>query len=69
MKRIICIATIRNEQTLNEVISILNKYKLDYEMVTEFRIKVDYNGYERALYDRLSDLFESLESHSIHYFY
>ena len=69
MKRIICIATIRNEQTLQDVISILNKYKLDYEMVTEFRIKVDYNGYEQALFNRLSDLFESLESHSIHYFY
>lgn len=69
MKRIICIATIRNEQTLNDVISILNKYKLDYEMVTPFRIKVDYNGFDHALFNRLSDLFESLESHSIHYFY
>ena len=69
MKRIICIATIRHEKTLSDVISILNKYKLDYEMLTEFRIKVDYNGYEQALFNRLSDLFESLESHSIHYFY
>lgn len=69
MKRIICIATIRNEKTLQDVIDILNKYNVAYEMVTEFRIKVDYNGYDRALYDRLSDLFESLESHSIHFFY
>lgn len=69
MKRIICVATILNEDKLQDVIHHLNKYHLDYEMITPFRIKVDYNGYEKQVFDYLDNLFDSLESHSIHYYY
>lgn len=69
MKRIICTATIRNEAVLKDVIDNLNKAGVDYEMLTKFRIKVDYNGFDPGTMNMIEDLFESLESHAIHYFY
>lgn len=69
MKRIICTATILNEETLKDVTSHLEKSGVDYVMLTKFKIKVDYNGYDPGTMTMISDLFESLDAHAIHYFY
>lgn len=69
MKRIICTATILKEETLKEVINHLEKAGVNYVMLTKFKIKVDYNGYDPGTMTMISDLFESLDAHAIHYFY
>lgn len=69
MKRVICTATIRNEATMKDVIDNLKKSGVDYTTPTQFKIKVDYNGFDPGTFNMITDLFESLESHTIHYFY
>lgn len=69
MKRIICTATIRNEAAMKEVIENLEKAGVEYEMLSHFKIKVQYNGYDPGTMNMITDLFESLETHTIHYFY
>lgn len=69
MKRIICTATIRDEATMQDVIANLKKAGVEYEMLSMFKIKVDYKGYDPGTMKMIEELFESLESHTIHYFY
>lgn len=69
MKRVICTATILNEATMQDVIHTLDKAGVDYSFPNKFKIKVDYNGYDPGTFNMITDLFESLDSHAIHYFY
>lgn len=68
MKRMVCFATIKDEVTRQDVKRQLDDAFIPYKEV-ENRIKVYYDCYEPGKTRMIRELFESLESHTIHCFW
>lgn len=64
--RVICTAVVKDMDILQAIKKVLEENNVDYKTESVL-ITVNYPGYDPEVTCKLKTLFESLDSHTIHY--